>query len=66
MIVAYCVQCADWDIIVIVMGGPRQLKKMKSGKEPYLHLSFTGYDVYCCLGEEDKVVFPDSVWGLRH
>jgi hypothetical protein len=66
MIVAYCVQCADWDIIVTVMGGPPQLKKMKNGKEPYLHLSFTGSDFYCCLGEEDKVVFPDSVWGLRH
>ncbi len=57
MTVAYCVQCADWDIIVTAMGGTLQLKKMKNENEPYLHLSLTGSDFYCCLGEEDKVCF---------
>ena len=38
-------------------GGPLQLKKMKNGNEPYIHLSLTGSDFYCCLGEEDKVCF---------
>ncbi len=47
-------------------GGTYPVEKNENGKEPYLHLSLTGSDFYCCLGEEDKVVFPDSVWGLRH